>query len=90
MPILKQAKKRVRQAATRQSRNYNVRTGVRKSIRAVNDAVKVGDKVEAEKLLPGAYKSIDTALKKGVLLKNTAARRKSSLARQIAAIKVEK
>lgn len=90
MPILKQAKKRVRQANIRQVRNYNVRSSVRKSIRAVNDAVKAGNQAEAEKLLATAYKTIDTAVKKNILQKNTAARRKSLLAREIAGIKAKK
>lgn len=83
MPIIKSAKKRARQALVKQARNYNVRTAVRKSMRAVMDACKDGKKSEAEKALPKAYKCIDTAAKKGVLKKNTAARRKSFLAKSI-------
>lgn len=86
MPIIKQAKKRVMQAAKRQKRNYGVRTGVRKALRTVADAVKAGDKAAAEKALTAAYKVIDTATKKGILHANTAARRKSSLAKMIAGI----
>lgn len=84
MPIIKSAKKRARQSLVKQARNYNVRTALRKSIRSVVDACEGGKKAEAEKLLPKAYKCIDTAAKKGVLKKNTAARRKSLLARTIA------
>ncbi|MFA5792325.1 MAG: 30S ribosomal protein S20 [Candidatus Gracilibacteria bacterium] len=84
MPIIKSAKKRARQSLVKQARNYNVRTALRKSMRVVMDACQEGNKVEAEKLLPKAYKCIDTATKKGVLKKNTAARRKSLLARNIA------
>lgn len=87
MPIIKSAKKAARQALSRRDRNYLVRTGLRKSIRAVLEAVKAGKKSEAEKFLEVAYKTIDTATKKNVLLKNTAARRKSFLARKIADIK---
>ena len=87
MPILKQAKKRVKQAAKRQARNYNVRSTLRKSIRAINDAIKAGKKKDAEGLLPKVYKVIDTAVKKSILQKNTAARRKSLLARKIAGMK---
>ncbi len=84
MPIIKSAKKRVRQTAVRQKRNYNTRTSMKKAIRAVEEAVKAGKKAEAEKLLPAAYKIIDTADKKNILQSNTAARRKSKLARMIA------
>lgn len=89
MPIIKSAKKAARQALSRRDRNYLVRTGLRKSIRAVMEAVKLGEKSDAEKLLKVAYKTIDTATKKHVLPKNTAARRKSLLARKIAGIKGE-
>lgn len=90
MPVIKSAKKRARQAEVKQARNYNMRTLVRKSIRKVADAVKAGDKKEATKVLAMAYKSIDTASKKKVLHKNTAARRKSSLAGMVATLAVKK
>lgn len=84
MPIIKSAKKRVKQTAVRKARNYNTRTSMRKAIRAVEEAVKAGNKAEAEKLLTAAYKIIDTADKKNVLQSNTAARRKSKLANMVA------
>ena len=71
-------------AAVKQARNYNVRIAVRKAIRAVKDAVKSGDTKEARALLSVAYKKIDTADKKNVLQKNTARRRKSTLAGLVA------
>lgn len=85
MPIIKSAKKRAKQAIVRQARNYNVRTALKKAVREVMEACKLGDKSAAEKLLPKAYKVIDTAAKKRVMPKNTADRRKSLLARSIAA-----
>ncbi len=90
MPIIKSAKKRARQSLVRQARNYNVRTALRKAIREVMDACKDGDKSKAEKLLPAAYKLIDTAAKKRILASNTADRRKSLLARSIAAAETPK
>ena len=90
MPIIKSAKKRAKQSIVRQARNYNVRTAVRKAMRAVMDAVKGGDKAAAEKLIPNAYKQIDMAQKKNVLKKNTAARRKSLIARTVAGVGTEK
>ncbi len=85
MPIIQSAKKRARQAVVRQARNYNVRSALRKALRAVADAVRTGKTSEAQKLSATAYKMIDTATKKNILHKNTAARRKSLLARQISA-----
>jgi ribosomal protein S20 len=90
MPIIKSAKKRVKQAAVKQARNYNTRVAVRKAIRRLNEAVKAGDKAEATKLLSAAYKVIDTADKKNVLQSNTAARRKAGLAKAVAGIGAKK
>ncbi len=87
MPIIKSAKKAAKQAITRRDRNYLTRTALRKALRSFSDAIKAGKKSEAEKLLAPAYKIIDTAAKKKVIEKNTAARRKSLLARKIAALK---
>ena len=89
MPIIKSAKKRVKQTAVRQARNYNTRTAMKKAIREVEEAVKAGKKAEAEKLLVAAYKIIDTADKKNILQSNTAARRKSKLARMVSGEGVE-
>ncbi len=82
MPIIKSAKKRVKQSAVRQDRNYSTRIALKKAIRHVSDAVKDGK--GAEKALSAAYKIIDTATKKNILQKNTASRRKSMLAKLIA------
>lgn len=90
MPIIKSAKKRASQALVRQARNYNTRTAVRKSIRAVADSVKAGDKSGAEKLVAKAYQLIDVASKKNVLHKNTAARRKALVARMVAGVETKK
>lgn len=87
MPIIKSAQKRVKQTAVRQKRNYSVRTALRKAIRSFNDAIKAGDQKSAEGLLGKAYKVIDTADKKNILHKNTASRRKSTLARALAGLK---
>lgn len=86
MPIIKSAKKRVKQTIKRRDRNYLTRTALKKSIRSVTDLVKTGKKPDAEKALQKAYKTIDTATKKNILHPNTAARRKSSLAKQIKAL----
>ena len=43
-------------------------------------ALAAKDVALGEKLLPSAYKAIDKAMKRGVIKKNTAARKKSRLA----------
>ena len=80
MPITKGAKKTHR--ASLRKRVFNLRR-----LRAMNKVVKDirsqvnSDKTEAEKLLPQAYQAIDKAAKRGIIKKNTAARKKSRLTR---------
>lgn len=52
-------------------------------MRKVSDLLKEGKTAEAEKALQKAYKDLDTAAKKSVIHKNTAARKKSSLAKKV-------
>ncbi len=87
MPIIKSAKKKARQAITHRDRNYLTRTALKKAIRALEDSVKSGNKAESEKALTAAYKIIDTAAKKKILESRTADRRKSMLAKKVAAKK---
>lgn len=86
MPIIKSAKKRVKQAEKRRQRNYPVRSLMKTNMKKVLEAATHGKKEEAEKLLPGTYKIIDTAAKKNIINKKNAANKKSRLARAIARI----
>lgn len=81
MPIIKSAIKRVRQAKKRRSHNLQVLRAVQADTKAVITAATSGDKKKAQELLNDAYSEIDRAVKKGTLHKNTAARRKSQLAK---------
>lgn len=80
MPIIKSAKKRARVATKAASRN-------RKTKRTLKDAVKAfqtslsGDKKKAGDHLSKAQSNIDKALKKNVMHKNKAARKKRQLAK---------
>lgn len=83
MPIIKSAKKKARQAKRHFERNKATRTMVKTYIKKVVTLAKTSQE-EAKKLLPKAYKIIDTASKKNILHKNNAARKKSLLARVVA------
>jgi len=87
MPIIKSAKKRMRQNSKRRQRNFRVRARVHEVVRELNDFAKEGKKKEAVEALSSAYKVLDTAVKKGILHKNTVNRRKSSLAKLVDGIK---
>jgi len=76
MAITKSAKKAQRQSRRRKSMNDGRRTALRTALKATRVAAK-GDAAA----LAGAYQAIDKAVKSGLLKKNTAARRKSAVAR---------
>lgn len=78
MPIIKSAIKRDRQNAKRRSRNLVVKRAIKTDVRSLSDSVEAKDKNVIDNL-KAAISEIDRAVKKGVLHKNTANRRKSSL-----------
>lgn len=73
MPIIKSAVKRMRQTAKRRERNV----GIKKDIKS---AVKAFIAAPSAETLSKAQSELDKAVKKGLIKKNTASRRKSSLA----------
>jgi ribosomal protein S20 len=72
MPIIKSAIKRMKQTTVRRARNVETKKAVKTAVRAFTDK-------PSAKTLSEAQSAIDTAVKKNVLSKGTAARRKSSL-----------
>ncbi len=81
MPNHKSAEKRMRQNEKRKQINRSNRTRVRSSIRKLRGALE-GDG-DAANLLPQTVSTIDKAVQKGVLHKNTAARYKSRLTARV-------
>lgn len=75
MPLIKSAIKRMRQTTVRRARNVHTK-------RSLKDALKAFTAKPSAKTLSAVQSEIDTAVKKNVLDKNTAARRKSALSRQ--------
>jgi ribosomal protein S20 len=78
MPVIKSAIKRVRQEKKRKAYNVGVKSGVKAKFKAVRDEVATG-KVKSNAELIAAIKEIDKAVSKGVIKKQTAARKKSRL-----------
>ncbi len=72
MPIIKSAIKRAKQTIKRRERNVVIK-------RDIKDAVKTFMAKPSSKGLSAAQSEIDTAVKKGLIKKNTAARRKAQL-----------
>ncbi|MFA6522920.1 MAG: 30S ribosomal protein S20 [Candidatus Peribacteraceae bacterium] len=83
MPIIKSAIKRAKQNEKRRIRLLPYRTHLKTISKKFFDLVKEGKKEEAKKLLPLAFKTIDTAAKKNLLHRNTADRRKSRFSKMV-------
>ena len=78
MPNIKSAKKRVVVSELRNERNKSYRSALRTSIKKADVAIE--NKAEdMETVVAAATKKIDMACSKGLLHKNTAARKKSNL-----------
>jgi len=82
MPIKDSAKKTLRVSARKKIVNDKKKKTLRDTSKKVIKDLK-SDKKTATKSLSLAYKAIDKAAKKGIIKKNTAARKKSKLARMI-------
>lgn len=87
MPNIKSAIKRVSVIEKKTLRNNMIKSGFRTAIRKFEEAVDANDVKNAETLFVDATKKIDMACSKGVIVKNTAARKKSRLAKKLNAIK---
>ncbi|MBO5479277.1 MAG: 30S ribosomal protein S20 [Clostridia bacterium] len=87
MPNIKSAIKRVSVIEKKTLRNNMVKSGYRTAVRKFEEAVEAKDVKSAESLFVDASKKIDMACTKGVIVKNTAARKKSRLAKKLNAIK---
>ena len=74
MPIIKSAIKRAKQTLKRRERNIGIKKDVKNAVKAFIAA-------PSAKTLATAQSEIDTAVKKGLIKKNTAARRKSALSK---------
>lgn len=75
--------KRNRQNERRRLRNKAVRAEVKTAEKAARQAVEGGDADQAGAALESASRLLDKAVRKGVVHKRTAARRKSRLAKRV-------
>lgn len=80
MPNIKSAKKRVELTKAANARNKAAKSELKTTIKKFDAAVAGGDRAQADAAFKTAVKSVDQAAKKGLLHKNTAARKKSSMA----------
>ncbi len=96
MPNIKSAKKSLRQDVRKHESNLRTKNKMKKVIKGLNELV---DKLEKstgkiaeddtkkiQECLISVYKTVDKAVKKGIVKKNTASRKKSKLAKKINAL----
>ena len=82
MPNIKSAKKRVKVIATKTMQNRAINSQLKTEIKKANAAID-GNAADKEAAVRVAIKKIDQAAAKGILPKNTAARRKSTLVKKL-------
>ena len=80
MPRIKSAKKRMRQARVRMARNRTQRS-------AIKTAVKKARTDASPQSVASAVQALDRGARKGLIHRNAAARKKSRLAKRLAAAK---
>jgi small subunit ribosomal protein S20 len=86
MANTKSAEKRNRQNVQQRERNRAHRSRLRTAIKKLRTAIASGAAAEAREILPGTLSVIDATAQKKVIHDNAAARYKSRLATQVAAL----
>ena len=83
MPNIKSAKKRVKVIEKKTLRNNMIKSAYKTAVKKFEQAIEAGNMEEAKTLFSEATKKIDQACTKGVIVINTAARKKSSLSKKL-------
>ena len=83
MANIKSQIKRNRQNEKARLRNKAVKSSLKTAVRKFHEATEAGDTAKAAELMLIASRQLDKAVSKGVIHKNQAANRKSSIAKQL-------
>ena len=83
MPIIKSAKKRMRQNVVRNARNRMRRSSLRTAIRRLHETIEAGDGDAIQVQWVKTQGLIDRTARLGIIHRNAAARTKSRLARRV-------
>ena len=86
MPNIKSAKKRVLVIEKKTLENRMVKSAIKTELKKFEAAVSEGNKASAQELYNVCVKKLDQAAAKGVYHKNTISRKKSKLAKAVAAL----
>ena len=83
IPVIKSAKKRLKQNKKRRKRNAKRKQDLKQVMKRMDKLVASEDSEEAKKLLPELMRMADRAASKGPLHENKAARIKSKYSRRV-------
>ena len=83
MPNTKSAEKAMRSSRRKQAVNLKVKDKLKKEIKEIKKLIAEGKKEEAAAKIKDVMSALDKAVKKKVVKKNTASRRKSRIAKSI-------
>ena len=83
MPNIKSSKKDVLSSKIAYEKNKAEKSALKTAVKKFDAALETGDKAEATAAYAEAVKKVDKAVGNGILHKNTAARKKSSMTLQL-------
>ena len=83
MPNIKSSKKDVIRSKVAYEKNKADKSALKTAVKKFEAAMVAGDKATAEAAHKNAVQAVDKAVTKGILHKNTAARKKSSMTLQL-------
>lgn len=87
MPIKESGKKELRKSRKRAIHNKEIKEDLKSLIKQTRKAVETKEAEKVTNLLQKACKALDKATQKNIIKANTAARKKSRLAKRVNAIK---
>lgn len=82
----KSAEKRIRQTVVRTARNRANNSRLKSAVKKAETAIASGNKAEAEAALKAAQPELARGVNKGIVHKNTAARKMSRLTKRVRAL----
>lgn len=83
MPNIKSAEKRVRIAQRQALRNTSMKSALRTTVKKYETSLATQNAEDSRAALQTAIRALDKAVTKGILHKNTAARKKSRLTKRL-------
>lgn len=86
MPVTKTTKRRPQQNERKRILNKKRTLEMKKLVKEANTLVAAKEVKAVEEMMPKIYKAIDKAAKRGVIKKNTAARKKSRMMKKVKSI----